>query len=127
MMGRSLVYGSVAVAGLFAGTAMIAEAGDSHGHHGHGHHSYGHGHHSHGYGHHSHGYGHRGYGVGISLGYAPRPVYAPPPAYVYGPPIYPQPVYVAPPPYHYGYAPYPAYPSGGFGVSTKNFGLWLGR
>lgn len=112
-MGRSLVYGTMAAVGMLAGTTTLAEAGDPHCDHHHGH--------GHGY------YGYRGrggYGVGFGVGYAPRPVYAPPPAYYYGAPVYPQPVYVAPPPYPYGYAPYPA---SGLGISTKNFGLWLGN
>jgi hypothetical protein len=108
MMGRSLVFGSVAAAGLLTGSTTLAEAGDPHCHYGR---------------HHSHRYGYPGHvGIGVGIGYGPRPVYAPPPAYYYGPPVYPQPAYVAP--YPYGYAPYPA---SGLGISTKSFGLWLGR
>ena len=107
-MGRSLVIGSVAFAGMLMGATTVAQA-DHYCHPG-----------AYRYG----GY-HGGYGVGIGVGYAPRAYYAPPPV-VYAPPVYapPPPVYYAPSPYPYGYAPYPA---AGLGVSTKSFGLWLGR
>jgi hypothetical protein len=129
MMARSLVYGSVAMAGLMTGTGAYAGGHPHHDHHGH----------------HPH---HGGVSVGIGFGYRPQPVYAQPiylppnPGCVHRPRVYPQPVYpqpiyqqpvyvpVQPAPYPYGYepyGPYAPYSTQGVGVNTKNFGLWLSR
>ena len=73
MMGRSLVIGSVALAGLLFGSTSVAQADHYH------HCSPG------GYGYGGYGYGgyRGGYGVGVGIGYAP-PYYAAPPV-VYAP------------------------------------------
>lgn len=104
MMGRSWVAGVMTVVGLMIGTTSVAEAHDPHCHH-----------------------PRRGYGVAIGVGYVPRGYYvAPPPPPVYGPPLYHPPGYVVPY-YPYPAYPYAPYPASGVGVSTRSFGLWIGR
>jgi len=100
-MGRSLVFGGLAFAGMLMGATTAAQADhDRHCHP-------------------AHRYGYRGIGVGIGV-YAPPPYYVAPPPVVYAPP---PPVYYAPP----AYPVYQPYPAAGLGISTKSFGLWLGR
>ncbi|GIX03146.1 MAG: hypothetical protein KatS3mg113_0152 [Planctomycetaceae bacterium] len=54
----------------------------------------------------------------------PRYVPAPVPGYVVTPPAYYAPPAYVVPGYPYGYVPYGGV---GFGLSTRNFGLWIGR